>query len=112
MNLPRSQEDLSSKIRKHGREASESRQVTRRLEDLLPTRLRILQQSLPLYQEKLGRQKALLQALCHVDYRAYIEELIRTSGEARRSRVEYETHLMMLEAQRTLRQLRTPRSRS
>lgn len=112
MKMPRTKEDLAARIRQHSQTAMEARQVWRRLESLLPSRLKILQESLPMYRERHGRQRAMLQALCLDEYQERIEELVSTSGTARRARVEYETHLMMLEAQKTLRLLRSRSNRS
>lgn len=109
MNIPHTSESLSARIRHYGHTAMEARQVWRRLDRLLPSRLKILQESLPMYHQRFGRQRAMLQALCHEQYQSHVEELIDTSQTARRARVEYETHLMMLEAQRTLRLFRSSR---
>ena len=50
--------------------------------------------------------RALLEALNQPEYCQHIDEIVETSTTARKARIEYETAMMMIEAQRTLRQLR------
>ena len=95
------QEKLLEEIRSHLRRAIDSRQVARRLKELMPSRLfsirgRYLSQSL-------SRTKALRQALLDKDYLKLIDEYVEVSASAHLLRVEGETRLMLHQARQTLR---------
>ena len=104
---PISKDRLVAHIRENGLLAREARQVWQRLEKLLPNRLRQLQEGRPIFQRRGGRTRALLEALNQPEYSQHIDEIVETSTTARKARIEYETAMMMIEAQRTLRRLRS-----
>ncbi len=97
--MPLTPEGLSAAIRAFGRTAMDSRQVARRLEQLLPSRLQAV------HTKRFGRGsgRQLQAALAHPDYVKSLEELIEIQGTAREARIQYETHFMMLEALRSMR---------
>jgi len=96
-----SHEQLIQKIQVFGRAAMEHRQIGRRLRTLLPERLAEIVQSKK--QEKGSVAAAERSALTSSDYLTFVEEVVNLSGEARASRVQYETHMMLLDARRSLR---------
>lgn len=107
--LPASQAQLASHARENGEVARSARQVWKRLERLLPNRLRSLQTSHELFRRRGSRTRALLYALTDPVYAQHVDELLETSTIARKARIEYETALMMIEAHRTLRYARRQR---
>ena len=97
-------EILVRHIQKFGSEAQDHRQVQRRLQQLLPARLQLIIQGLR--QDGVIASRALRQALASAEYLHHMEELIDVMAATHESRVQYETHLMLLEARRSLRAFR------
>ena len=74
-------------LRDYSREAIENRQVSRRLKDLLPRRLKEIHNRHRSADRTAGAA----------------ERLALTSKSAHEARIQYETHMMLFEARRTLR---------
>jgi hypothetical protein len=87
----------------------EHRQVASRLMKLMPLRLQQLKASLGSSNNSAAHNERL--ALTSEDMELLIREYVDTAAEARRSRVSYETHMMLLEARKSLRRLAKPGSR-
>ena len=102
MNIMMPQAELVARARDHGRESLEAGQVGRRLDSLLPQRLKELTAA-----RRDGRRAGQAERLALTDeaYRAYVDELVAIRASGRQARVEYETHIMLIEARRTLRAL-------
>ena len=94
------QADLVERVQNFGRAALESGQVARRLDKLLPLRLRELATA-----RRAGQRAAAAErlALTEPAYAAVVKELVEVRTAGREARVQYETHLMLVEARRSLR---------
>lgn len=92
-------ERLSRLINEFAKTAMESRQVARRLTDLLPTRFQELRR------EHARRREGHAERLALTDprYVRAIEELSEVNAEAIQSRIQYETHAMLFKARQSLR---------
>ena len=99
-----SHEQLVRKIQRLGAEAQDHRQVQRRLQQLLPDRLEIVVSELKLAGMSPG--KALRSALVSEAYKNQIAELVAVTAASLETRIQYETHIMLIEARRSLRRLR------
>lgn len=104
MDLRMSKERLQRRIREQAELRFEARQVFRRLKQLLPTRLKALKYALA----KTHRKMALSEryALVSSEYLSYIDELTEVLHQAQAARVQYETHLMLIQARQTLNRLK------
>jgi len=87
-------------IRRFAALTIESRQVARRLVKLLPTRLRSIQKS---FATTMSAAKAMRYALTSKDYEDHLLEMNAISHQARLARIQYETHLMLISARRSMR---------
>ena len=94
---------LSRLIGEYASEAMESRQVARRLADLLPSRLRRIRQDLS--SPAKGSQAERL-ALTDERYVEALDELGDVSGRSVLARIQYETHSMLFQARQSLRSQR------
>jgi hypothetical protein len=99
-------------ISRFGQNAMEGRQVARRLDALLPQRLRELKSehgcTVRARRESSGGRESVQSraerlALTDPRYLAHLEELAAIQSEAVAARVQYETHVMLFEARRSLR---------
>jgi hypothetical protein len=88
-------------LRDFSREAIESRQIGRRLRDLLPQRLKRIHARHRALARTSGAAERL--ALIDSDYLEHLEEISLVTQSALEARIQYETHLMLFEARRTLR---------
>lgn len=105
------QETLTRAIQRHAQVAINARQVARRLEALLPLRLKDVERGFR--DDKTSKRApvavAQRKALCDQAYLQFVQEYASLHGEALAGRVQYETHLMLFEARRSLRKAaRTP----
>lgn len=101
MNLTQFNEELVSKIKEFGKVSMEHRQISRRLHDLLPVRLQELKYR---FRSRLhSAAKAERAALTDPGYWKFLNEYIEMNYEARLARVQYETHIMLLQARQSLR---------
>lgn len=102
------QEKLTRAIHSHAQEGLKARQVARRLEALLPVRLKDIERRFRQNQKNqidarapvAGAQR---RALCDKAYLDFIQEYTDIHGDAIARRIQYETHLMLFEARRSLR---------
>lgn len=83
--------------------ATETRQVARRLSDLMPTRLAAIKSE---HRRLAGAAAAERRALSDQRWLDLIEELVDMESRSHQARVQYETHLMLFEARRSLRGVR------
>ena len=102
MNIMMPQMELVARVRAHGQKSLAAGQVGRRLDSLLPKRLKELAAA-----RRDGRRAGQAERLALADtvYCGYIDELVTVRATGREARVQYETHLMLLEARRSLRAL-------
>jgi hypothetical protein len=92
---------LISLIRGYGAKAAEHRQVARRLRALLPERFKAINSQ---HRRRLtSAADAERAALIDSDWINHVEEVVAITHAATHARIEYETHLMMFEARRSLR---------
>src|SRR5262245_38148310 len=103
MNLSMDAERLSSLIQRFARGAQEARQVARRLADVLPSRFKDLKRD-----HAMRHKPAIAERLALTDqrYLEFVNELTTLHAQAREARIQYETHMMLLEARRSLRAFR------
>lgn len=105
MNLRLAHERLSSAIGSFAGAAIETRQVARRLRELLPARFLELKREHIRRSDALG-SKADRLALTDPRYIESLEQLAEISARARHSQVQYETHAMLFKARQSLRAFR------
>ncbi len=104
MLLQRPHDDLIRCIKSFAQSNLESRQVARRLRDLLQTRFAEIRQE---HWQRLHHvARAERYALIDERYQQHISELVELTAQARLSRVQYETHLMLVQARQSLRAFR------
>jgi hypothetical protein len=99
-----SQENLIRNIKHFGRIARESRQVMKRMVELLPNRLRSLKNSQ--HTDGITRSKAERLALTHDSYKQEVQRYLHIYKNGVEARIQYETHMMLFEARRSLRRLK------
>ncbi len=103
MNKMMTDDRLIKIISTKGRLAVDLRQVNKRLKTLMPSHLNTVRKK---YMESgLGARKAAFHALIDKVYLDFLEECIATASSARESYIQYETHLMLFQARRSLRGL-------
>jgi hypothetical protein len=103
LDLLQFNEQLVNRIKGFAQESLEHRQISRRLRDLLPTRYHDLKYR---YRGRLhSSAKAERAALIDASYKKHIEEFVEVNHIASQARIQYETHLMLLQARQTLRAL-------
>lgn len=100
MDINISQDKLKQTIGHSGQKSIESRQLASRLRQLLPDQLKRVQNR---YRQGNTAARAHRLALLDEEYISAIEELVEFSHNARDARVRYDTHMMLLDARRTLR---------
>jgi hypothetical protein len=95
---------LIQKIQEFGVTARDSRQVLRRLNQLLPDRIN----SLVKVRSRSGGSVSECQREVFIsrEYEEIIDEVIAVGSQGHESRIQYETHMMLFEARRTLRKFR------
>jgi hypothetical protein len=101
MNIRMLHDQLVRTIQKFGSDARESRQVYRRLCDLLPDRVETIARQLR--RSSRGTSATLRMAYASAEFQEYVEEVVNMSALSMEARVQYETHLMLVDARRTLR---------
>ncbi len=96
-------EKLIVNVRDFSRTAWDHQQVVQRMRKLLPERLRSLKNG-----HRSGRKAAQAerQALNDENYLNFLNEYLVVYGDAMEARIQYETHMMLLEARKTLRVFR------
>jgi len=97
-------ERLLAVIRAFGSRAAEHRQVARRLRALLPERLKSLHRAhRGAADSESSSARAERHTLIDPTWLAHVEEVVAMSHSATLARIEYETHMMLFEARRSLR---------
>lgn len=99
LNLKILNERLNRLISGFANSAMEARQVSKRLNDLLPLRFGEIKRGY----SRAKNGNAERQALTDLTYLSYLDELVEVSNRAREARVQYETHTMLFKARQTLR---------
>ena len=94
-------EQLVKRIQQFAADAREQRQVYLRLSQLLPDRLKALANSMK--SSGVRPSSANRQAFASEEFVAHIEELVTFGAACREARVQYETHMMLVDARRSLR---------
>lgn len=101
MRLNQLHDNLIQRIQRFGANAREYRQVYKRLEQLLPDRLGGIISKLR--STGLTSSEALRKAYVSEEFVSHINEIVDMAGVSLESRIQYETHMMLFEARRTLR---------
>lgn len=94
-------EQLVKRIQQFARDAREHRQVYLRLSQLLPDRVKALTSEKKTSGR--GSSEAARDAFASSEFVAHIEEIVQFGAASREARIQYETHLMLIDARRTLR---------
>ncbi len=101
MKIDMMQAVLNSKVKLFSKKAVDARQVSARLRELMPSRFKDVCSRY----RKVARSAAQAEryALADESYVSYVDELLETSSVAFHSRVQYETHMMLVQARQSLR---------
>lgn len=102
LNLKMLNERLTSAIGSFAGAAMETRQIAKRLRELLPARLRDIKRDHIRRGDAMG-SKAERLALTDPRYLQTIEELAEINFRARMARVQWETHSMLFKARQSIR---------
>ena len=127
MNRSITQEQLVKKILEFGRQASEHLQISKRLRDLLPDRMKKIGEDVATFSDdstnEVGDEMMSISSssssssasssisksrrgiLVSNAYREHVEELIEIKARGLEARIQYETHVMLFEGRRTLESL-------
>lgn len=92
-------ENLPRLISKFGSAALEARQVSRRVNTLLPSRLLELKRE---HCRSNGAMRAERLAMADVRYEAFINETVEVAFQATRERIQYETHALLYRARQSI----------
>jgi uncharacterized membrane protein YheB (UPF0754 family) len=103
MNRWMSNEKLINKIQEYGFAARDHRQVYKRLSELLPQRLKTMSNDQMRSDDDGTKADSLRSALVSEDYLSSIDEVINVFHQGLEARVQYETHMLLFEARRSLR---------
>jgi hypothetical protein len=101
VNLRMQHEQLVRKIQQFGAEAREGRQVYRRLMQLLPDRLKMVSQGFR--QKGLGPAHSARSAFSSDEFVQHIHDVVDVSAASLEARIQFETHMMLVDARRSLR---------
>lgn len=103
MDIRTPHEKLLASTRGFSRAAWDNHQVADRMRKLIPERLRLLKNA-----HRLGRKAAEAErkALNDENYLTFLNEYLSIYREAMEARVQYETHMMLIEARKSLRPFR------
>ena len=101
MNLRIFHDQLVRQIQRFGNDARENRQVHNRLSQLLPDRLKHMVSRFR--REGLGPADSSRAALASDELIAHIDEIIEVGASGLAARIQYETHLMLIDARKSLR---------
>ena len=95
-----SHDQLVNSIKLYAKQALAARQVVSRLERLLPMHLRHIKNG---YTGRYKGAKAERMALVDESYQAMVEQYMRLLHDAMEARMQWETHMMLLDCRRSLR---------
>ena len=101
LNLRILHEQLVKRIHQFASDAREHRQVYQRLSQLLPDRLKAL--TVARKSRGVGPSEATREAFASDEFVAHIEDVVRCGAASREARIQYETHMMLVDARRSLR---------
>ena len=107
MDIYAAHERLVRLITDAGGRARDCRQIAQRLRQLLPMRTDEIIHRLRATGESatLARRKA----MASPDYVGMVDEMVDAQGQALEARIQFETHLMLIEARKSLRRNRLAR---
>jgi hypothetical protein len=104
VNLRILHEQLTRRVQQWGCDARENRQVYRRLAQLLPDRLKDM---ISKHRgQGLGPAHSTRAALISDELIAHIDEMVQVGANSAEARIQYETHMMLIDARRALRGFR------
>jgi len=101
LNLRILHEQLVKRIKQYAGDARENRQVYLRLSQLLPDRLKSLSNSHR--SQGLRPAEAERAASASDEFVMHIDEVVQVGAASREARIQYETHMMLVDARRSLR---------
>ncbi len=101
MNVRLLHEQLVRAIQRFGSEAREYRQVYRRLSQLLPDRWKSLVADNR--SRGMGPSASQRAAFASTEFINYVDELVQFGASSLEARIQYETHMMLIDARRSLR---------
>ena len=100
--LQQTHNELVAVIRHKSHQASENRQVFKRLEALLPNRLKQVRINIAQLRSMVAAKgRTAVHALASEQYTVFIDELVEIANTARLARIEYETHVMLYQARQS-----------
>jgi len=105
VNLRILHDQLTRNLQQWGHDARENRQVYRRLAQLLPDRLRDLVSRHR--GQGFGPAHSTRAALVSDELIAHIDEMVQVGANGIEARIQYETHMMLIDARRSLRASRS-----
>ena len=103
LRLDINSEQLLERVRTFSSTALENRQVASRLRELLPVRFMEMRRLHEQKERSVGHAER--RALVDERFTKHLDELLEVSGSAYTARVEYETHVMLIQARQSLRGL-------
>ncbi len=109
MDLKIPHEVLCRRISELAVSSSDLRQVAKRLESILPERLREIEQR---YRRRFSPGRAQRMALADQAYESHIDQLCNISAAGLKDRILWETHCQLIEARRSRRGLHRARIES
>jgi hypothetical protein len=101
MNLRMMHDQLVRQIQKFGQDSREHRQVYKRLNQLLPDRMKELASRHRV--KGLGASESDRQALVSDEFVAHLQEISHVGALSMAARIQFETHLMLIDARQSLR---------
>lgn len=105
MNVGLPHERLTQLISRFGSTAIESRQIAKRLHDLLPSRLAELKREHS-RRPGGGGSRAEREALVDERFAKHVDEYVSIQSRSIEARIQYETHAMLFKARQSLRAFR------
>jgi len=105
MNLRLTHDQLTARIRSFAEAARDARQIAARLRQLMPDRFQALTRA-PVGEGKESVARRQRRAFISQNFEHLVGELVDTNAQAREARIQYETHMMLIDARRTLRAFR------
>jgi hypothetical protein len=101
VNLRMLHDQLVRSIQRFANDAREQRQVYKRLSQLLPDRLKHMASVYRISGS--GSSQAMRAACASNEFTAFIDEVVEIGALSLEARIQYETHMMLIDARRSLR---------
>jgi hypothetical protein len=101
MRLDRDHQSLVGAIQRFGAQAQDARQVFKRIKQLMPRRIQDIYRQMK--SEGISASSTHRQVFLSQQYMDMVEELSELSESFHLSRIQYETHVMLIDARRSLR---------